>query len=38
MRRLSRPLALGVAVLALAAPTAGAATADPAGPGCDRLD
>jgi hypothetical protein len=38
MRRLSRPLALGIAVLAVAAPGATAATADPAGPGCDRLD
>ena len=38
MRRLSRPLALGIAMLAVAAPGASAATADPAGPGCDRLD
>ena len=38
MRRLSRPLALGIAMLAVAAPAASAATADPAGPGCDRLD
>ena len=38
MRRLSRPLALGIAMLALATPGAGAAAADPAGPGCDRLD
>ena len=38
MRRLSRPLALAIAMLAVAAPGASAATADPAGPGCDRLD
>jgi hypothetical protein len=38
MRRLSRPLALGIAVLAVAAPGANAATADTTGPGCDRLD
>jgi hypothetical protein len=38
MRRLSRSLAPCIAVLALAAPGAQGATADPAGPGCDRLD